>query len=162
MIFLANLLRLFSFFISVKSNTEDDMQSITKYNGIANFLCSIQYFLIGAYTGGVTSLIAVLRNILFYKYKNKVPLYVMIIYFIFLILTNIPILSSIVTYLPLIMVFIYSIGLYVQNAKFMKAVIIFVGILSLIYDIYYMVIIGVVQDIINLILVLISLKKKAL
>lgn len=39
---------------------------------IANVLISIQYFLLDALTGGVVSIINVIRCIIFYVYKKKI------------------------------------------------------------------------------------------
>lgn len=104
------------------------------YNAVSNFLCCVQYLLLGAYTGIICCLIAVIRNIVFSKYKI-VPMYIFVIYVVISLVANIPFIHGIIDILPIIAIVVYAYALRQSKVKEIKKSLIVSGICGLIYDI---------------------------
>lgn len=85
---------------------------------IANILIAIQYFLLNALTGGVVSIINVIRCIIFYYYKKKnmKPSFVFLgIFIIIAILSGILTWQSTLSIIPIIAAIIFTYGLWQDN-----------------------------------------------
>lgn len=85
---------------------------------IANILISIQYFLLNALTGGVVSIINVIRCIIFYYYKKKnmKPSVVFLgIFVIIAIVSGILTWQSVLSIIPIIAAIIFTYGLWQDN-----------------------------------------------
>ena len=158
-IFLAQIFRIIGSIFSILSDTSNNTKRIFSFNAIANVFCGIQYFLLNAFTGFMGCAIAIPRNIIFYKYKNKVPLFILIIYFIITILINIPSVDSLISAIPILLVLIYTYALYVADKEFIKWSVIFICVLEIIYDIKYNAYIGIIVCFLDIVLVSISLVK---
>lgn len=156
MYIVSQILRFIACSFSIASDYQNDKKKLYLLNGIANFLQSISYFMIGAISGSITSIIAILRNVFIYLYKgNKMFLY-FIIFMFMLIFSSIFCIKCIYDILPIIMVFIYTGSLFLKNIFIIKLSIIIVDILNIIYDVYYGSIIGVIFTILSLLLTIIS------
>ena len=104
------------------------------YNALGNALVTLQYLVLGAWTGALCSLIAVLRNIVFSRYKNNIPLYILIIYIIIVLILNIPFANSIVDMIPIINIIIYAIALWTKKIMNIKMIGLVTCIDGVIYD----------------------------
>lgn len=103
--------------ISIQQKTKE---KILMYQIIANVLDGIQYFLLGAITGGVIGFLNVLRCIVFYWYKkkDKKPSVLFLIIFILVAIG-----SGIISWqdnfsiIPIIVTIIFTYGLWQDNVK---------------------------------------------
>lgn len=152
--------RLVSFIFDSISAKSTNNKSITVYNGFANLFLSISYLFLNAITGAICSFIALLRNIVFYKYKNKLPIIVLFLYFAIIILLNIGQIHILIDIIPLVLVIIFGTALYYQNYLGLKIAGIITSFLEIIYDYYYHSYVGIATCTIYVILVTISLLKK--
>lgn len=87
---------------------------------IANVLISIQYFLLDALTGGVVSVINVIRCIIFYVYKKKnmKPSIVFLgIFVIVAVVSGILTWQSVFSIIPIIAAIVFTYGLWQDNIK---------------------------------------------
>ena len=155
----AQVFRLLSAIFMIIADKSSDTRKIYVFNGISNFLSSVQYYLLGAISGAVSSMAAILRNIIFYKSGNKKPIVALIIYLVFICLLNIPTYDGLISLLPTLMVIIYTIAIYNKDIVKIKYAIIVAMSLEIIYDIHYCAYVGLVVSIIDIIVVLISLIK---
>ena len=160
MIVLAHLFRVIGSIFGIISDRSNDKEKIFLYNGLCNLFCGIQYLFLNAMTGALSSFIAILRNVLFYKHKNKLPLYVLIIYFIILIALNYLSITSFLTFIPVLLVMMYSTALYIGNVLIIKLTVIITCLLEIIYDYHVGAYIGIFFCILDIILVTISIIKK--
>ena len=155
----AQIFRFLSAIFMIIADKSSDTKKIYLYNGISNFLSSMQYYLLGAISGAVTSMAAILRNIIFYKSGDKKPIVALIIYLIFICLLVIPTYDGLISLLPTVMVIVYTLAIYGKDVIKIKYAIIIAMSLEVIYDIHYYAYVGLVVSIIDIIVVIISLIK---
>ena len=130
----AQILGALVFTINIIGNTKLTTRKVYIYNGICNGLSTIQYCLLGAWTGALCCVIALLRNIVFAKFKKKVPLYVLLIYIALVILINFKFVNNILDIIPLINIIVYAIALWTKDIMKIKVVGIFTCVIGVIYD----------------------------
>lgn len=158
-IILAQIFRLISSFFCILADKNNNKKKIFTYNGIYNFFSGIQYLLLNAITGALCSFLAILRNIILYKYNKKLPIYVIILYFIVIIGFNLMAYDGLITILPIFLILFYSIALYIGKVMTIKYAVILTCLIEIIYDFYYQAYVGIVFCIIDIILVAISIYK---
>ncbi len=156
---IAYILCVIGSFFSVLSDKSNNGRKILIYNGIANVFCGFHYFLLGGISGAITSFAAIVRNITFHRYKGKIPLQMILGYFVFLILVSYTSVTSFLTFIPVSLVIIYTIGLCCNDKNILKACILLTSFLEIIYDIKYKAYVAIGVCIINIILVTISIMK---
>ncbi len=90
---------------------------------LSNLLISIQYFLLNALTGGVVSIINLIRCIIFYYYKKKnmkPSIVVLVVFIIVAIVSGILTWQSIFSIIPIIAAIVFTYGLWQDNIKITK------------------------------------------
>ena len=121
---------------------------------ISNLVVAIQFFLLNAITGGIISLINVIRCIVFYMFKkgNKKPsLFVLLIFEVIVVVSGIVSWQNIWSLLPIIATATYTYGIWqddVLKIKYISAIIVFEWS---IYDIIVRAYVGFIQGIIKVI-----------
>lgn len=158
-IYVAHLLRIIGSIFSILADKSSSKNRIYFYNAIANFFCGLQYYLLNAISGAISSFVAIARNIIFYKFPKKVPLYALILYLIGTVLINVGSFHNFITFIPVLLVIIYSTSLYTRKVIFIKYAVIITSLLEIIYDIHYKAYVGIIVCIIDIIFVLVSLYK---
>lgn len=148
LIVIAQFFALFGLILNVMSTQQEEKKKILLFNGLSNFASSIQYVLLQAYTGAVSCIVATLRNVVFGKIK-KVPLYVLIIYYIIAIGLNIPAYNGLMSLIPVFNIMIYGYGIWQDNVKVTKLIIIIVSITGIIYDAYNLAIVNCLSSILS-------------
>lgn len=154
----ANIVRIIAAFFDILAANTTETKKIYLYNGIYNFLLGIQYYILNAIAGAISSFVAILRNIIFHRHKSS-SIYALIIYLIFVIVINIPAYEGLISTLPVIMVFMYTIAIYRANIIEIKYVSAITCVLEIIYDVYYHAYIGVGICIIYIVVITISIIK---
>ena len=122
------------FLLNIICHAKLTTKKVYIYNGIINGLCTVQYCLLSAWSGALCCFIALIRNIVFSKYKNKVPLYVLIIYILVVILLNYKLVHNILDIIPIINIIIYAIGLWTKDIMKIKKIGFFTCLIGIIYD----------------------------
>ena len=159
MVIAAQIFRLISACFTLISDKSTSKKKILEYNSVSNFFCAIQYFCLNAITGGICSLIPILRNIMMQKSKKKLPIYMIIIFLAGSFLCNLGNLGDIISYIPFSLVVIYTLGLYSENMYILKISIILTCILEIIYDVIFKAYVGIGVCVMDIFLVIISIKK---
>ena len=137
-----------------------DSRRITMYNGVANIFLGISYLFLNALTGAICSFICILRNFIFYKFKNKLPILVLLLYFAIVIALNIKEIHILIDIIPLLLVIIFGSALYYQDPLKIKYAGIIVSLLEIIYDYYYKSYMGIFCCVVYIFVTLISLKER--
>lgn len=65
---IAHIIRLISSLFGILADRANDIKRVYLYNAIYSFLTGVQYFLLGAITGAICSMLAIFRNYLFCNY----------------------------------------------------------------------------------------------
>lgn len=126
----------------------------------ANIFAAIQYFLLGAITGAIVSIINAIRCIVFYIYKKKdmkPSITVLLIFEIIAVISGIISWQNMWSLIPIIVTVIYTYGLWQDNIKIVRITTAIAGFGWAIYNIVVKAYIGVLQSISQLISSIISL-----
>ena len=131
---IVQLIGLIIFVLCIIGTTKLETKQVFLYNAIENVLATVQYLLLGAWTGAMCCIIAVLRNVVFARYKKKVPMYVLIIYIIVVILLNFKMVHNLYDIVPIINIIIFAIALWSKDIMNIKVVGLFTCVDGGIYD----------------------------
>lgn len=134
-IIMAQLFSLAGLILSVYSTQQEAKNKIMLFNSLSNAACCIQYLLLGALTGAISSIIATSRNIIFKRFNDKVPIYILLIYYIVTLLLNYNAFNGIISFIPVFNIMLYGYGIWQNDIKFLKIIIIIVSVTGFIYDI---------------------------
>lgn len=122
------------FLLNIIGNTKLTTKKVYIYNGVCNSLSVIQYCLLGAWTGALCCIIAVIRNIVFSKFKKDVPVSALLIYIALVILLNYKVVNNVLDIIPIINIIIYAIALWSKNIMNIKIVGLITCIDGVVYD----------------------------
>ena len=106
--------------ISVQQKTKE---KILIFQIIANIVISIQYFLLDAVTGGVVSIINIIRCCIFYIYKKKnmkPSVTFLAIFILVAIASGIWTWQNIFSVIPIVAAIVFTYGLWQDNVKITK------------------------------------------
>ena len=155
---IANILGGLIFILNVLSNAKLTTKKVYIYNGLCNGLSIIQYVLLGAWTGALCCVIAVIRNIIFVLFKKDIPVIYLIIYLVIAIGLNIGFINGIVDIIPIINISIYAIALWTKKITNIKIIGIITCITGIIYDFMHGAYITVLNEIVDGIAGFVSLR----
>lgn len=120
---------------NIIANQQTKKKNLLILNGLSNVLSATQYILLGAYTGCISCLVAVLRNIIFASFKNKkIPFYVLLIYWCIAILMNYKFINGLLSIIPVFNICLYGFAIWQNDMKVQKKSSILIDILAIIYD----------------------------
>lgn len=143
--------------ISVQFKTKE---KIVMCSVLANIVVAIQYFLLGALTGAVISVINTIRCLVFYffKKKNMKPsVIVLIIFEILAIISGSISWQNMWSLIPITVTVIYTYGLWQDNIKVIRITTGIVGFGWAVYDIVVRAYVGALQETSQLISAIIAL-----
>lgn len=142
--------------ISFQKNTKE---KLLKYQMVSSFLYAIQYLFLGAYTGCLMNFTCMVRNYIFNRYKNKVPIYYLIIVILIMIFLSMLTYSGLISLLPMIAVVLYSCALWYGNLKIVRITDIISCLLFIIYNIKVLAITGLIATFIEMLATIIAIYK---
>lgn len=146
---IAQIVGAISLIFNIISTQQNTKEKIFLFNGISNVACIIQYLLLGATTGAISSVIATTRNIVFSRFKKKIPIIVLIVYLIIAISFNAIAVDSIYDIIPIINICLYGIGIYQKDIRVLKCIIVIVGITGFTYDAINMAFVSMINQLIS-------------
>ena len=156
---IAQIVRVAAAIFCIIADHSNNRKKMLVFNAIYNFLNGVHYALLNAITGAISSIITVLRNVIFYVFKKRVPVAVLLVYFIIVILINLGSINSPISIIPVFLVMIYSTALYIGNLWGIKIAVIITCSLEIIYNIYVGAYVGIAACVIDIIFVIISMRK---
>ena len=151
LIIIAQIFGLLSFIFNFTSTQKAEKNQILLFNGLANMMSSFQYFALGAYSGAISTIIATLRNVVFSRFKDKVPVYILVIYLVIAISLNLGNIINIISIIPILNICTYGIAICQKDVGVLKIIVITNGALGIIYDAYNLAIVGVCSQLLSLI-----------
>lgn len=131
---IAQVIGVVSFVLNILTFSKDTTNKVLLFNGLGNFLGVVQYLLLGAYTGALCCTIAVIRNIIFSRFKKDIPIIYLIIYIVLVLVLNVPLVHHVVDIIPIFNITIFAVALWTKNILYIKYVGIFTCIDGVMYD----------------------------
>ena len=131
----------------------------------ASFFYMISYFIVGAISGGITELVEMIKDIVFYNYdKNnkKIPFIILIIFISLLVIIGLFTYQGIYSIAPLFINLSYFISSYFNNPKYIRLTVLVCAFIWIYYNFTvgtYFIIIGNIFEIISASVSLIRYKK---
>ena len=147
------------FILNVLTFTKKETNKVLLFNGLANLLSMAQYILLGAYTGALCCAIAVTRNAIFSRFKDKVPIVYLIIYIILVIIINFTFINSIVDIIPIINIIVFATALWTKKIKLIKVAGIFTCVDGVFYDFIKKAYTSIMNEVIDGVVGVISLSR---
>jgi len=138
MFILAQICGLIALLITVVNIQLKSKEKIVLLNIWANVAVTIQYFLLGAYTGAVISILNAIRDVVYFlfKKKNLKPSILVLLFFeIVAIILAIMSWQDIWSIIPLVVTIIYTYGLWQDDVKILRITTVIIGYGWTIYDI---------------------------
>ena len=143
--------------ISVQFKTKE---KIVMCSIFANVVVVIQYFLLGALTGAVISIINTIRCLVFYFFKKKdmKPSFIVLIVF-----ETVAVISGIISWqnmwsiIPIVVTVIYTYGLWQDNIKVIRITTAIVGFGWAVYNVVVRAYVGAIQEMAQFISAIIAL-----
>ncbi len=118
---------------NVIGNSQLSTKKVYIYNGICNGLSVLQYCLLGAWSGALCCIIAILRNVVFSKFKKEAPAYVILLYITIVILLNYKLVHNVLDVIPIFNIIIYSFALSTKKIMNIKVI----GVVTCIDGFFY-------------------------
>ena len=101
-IIIAQIIRIIASIFGLISDRATEPKKIYFYNSLYNIFCSVQYFLLNAIAGAITSILALFRNLLLYRYGKKLPIIILIIYLLLTAILDLTVYDGIISIIPII------------------------------------------------------------
>ena len=159
----AQILGFIAFLVSLYAYQKVNKKDILLCMVISNIINLVHYLILGAYSGCITKVIAIFRDIfIVLKEKNKrlSSVLFLIIFILIYIGVSIYTFTNILSLFPLVAAIIYIIPTWLGNSKTVKKTALFCYILCLIYNIYVSSIAGVIANIVSIVSIIIGLKRE--
>ena len=163
MYIIGQILGFIAFIVSLYAYQRVKKRDILICMVLSNSINLIHYFLIGAYSGCITKILAILRDLfIVLKEKNKrlSSVLFLIIFILIYTLVSIYTFTNILSLFPLIAAIIYIIPTWLGDSKTVKRTALFCYVLWLIYNIYVLSIAGVIANIVSIVSIIIGFKRE--
>lgn len=152
MYILAQIIGTIALIMLLLSFQKNDKKLLLKYQMASSFLFATQYLFLGAFTGFFMNLMCLIRNTIYFRYKDtKVPAYWLVVVILVMICLGAASYDGPITLLPSIACIIYSIALGSGNLKATRIVEVISCSLYIVYNIKYKAIAGLVSTVIELV-----------
>lgn len=150
MFYLAQLFGIVGLIILILSFQKNSKEKLLKYQVFSSLFFSIQYFCLNAISGCLMNVMSLVRNIIFKRFKDRVPIIYLIIVLVVMIILSIFSYNGVISLLPTIGVILYSIAIWQDNLTITRIAEIIGCILFIIYNIKVVAISGLITTIIEM------------
>ena len=157
MFYLAQALGIIALIILSLSFQKNRKDTLLKYQIFSSLFFALQYLCLNAITGFLMNLMTMIRNIIFKKYENKVPVGFLIITILLMILLSLFSYNGLISLLPTIAVVLYSIAVWQKNLTITRIIEVISCMLFIIYKINVLAIIGLISTIIEMTFALVAI-----
>jgi len=157
MFILAQIIGLFSFLIALVAYHQKTKKKILSTMIISNTLNFIHYFLLDAISGGITKIVAVIRDILIINKKNSKSIFY--IFVIIYLILGISLYDNLLSIIPILASFITTIAAFFGSPYIIKIVALLTFTLWLIYNIFVLSFAGILSNIVAIISTIFAIKK---
>lgn len=138
MFILAQICGLIALLMTIINIQLKSKEKIVMLNVWANIAVTIQYFLLGAHTGAVISILNAIRDVVYFLFKKKSlkpSILVLLIFEIVAIISGIISWQDIWSVIPIVVTIIYTYGLWQDDIKILRITTVIIGYGWTIYDI---------------------------
>lgn len=138
MFILAQICGLIALIITAINIQLKSKENIVMLNIWANVAVTIQYFLLGAYTGAVISILNTIRDFVYFLFKKKnikPSILVLLIFETIAIISGIISWQNIWSIIPILVTIIYTYGLWQDKVKILRITTVIIGYGWSIYNI---------------------------
>ncbi len=157
MFYIAQILGGIALIILVISFQKNKRNQLLRYQVFSSIFFALQYLCLNALNGCLMNIMTAIRNYLFSKFKNKVPIIYLIIIILIMLILSIISFNGVISLLPSIAVILYSIAIWYGDLKIIRIVEVISCLLFIIYNIKVLAIIGLISTIIELISALVAI-----
>ena len=135
----------------VYSLQKNNRKKLLKYQVLSSFSFALQYFLLGAYSGGFMHFMCMVRNHLFGKYKKgSVPFMLLLTILLIIVILSLISYVGFISLLPMMAVVMYSCALWYGNLTYIRIIEVIGCTLFVIYSIYVVSISGVIASLVEI------------
>ena len=157
MFYIAQIFGIIALIVLVLSFQKNDKDTLLKYQILSSLFFAIQYLFLNAISGCLMNTMTLIRNLIFRKFKNKIPLIYLIIVIFLMIILSIFSYNGPISLLPATACIIYSIAIWQSNMTIARVAEVIACVLSAIYNVKVLAISGLISIIIEIISVLIAI-----
>ncbi len=157
MFILAQILGGIALIILVISFQKNKKNALLRYQVFSSIFFALQYLCLNALNGCLMNVMTAIRDYLFSRFKNQVPMIYLIIIILIMIILSILSFNGIISLLPAIAVIIYSIAIWYGDLRVIRIVEVISCLLFIIYNIKVLAIVGLVSTIIELLSALVAI-----
>lgn len=145
---IAQILGFIIFILNIIGQSKLTARKVIRYNTFTSVLAVLEYGLLGAWSGLACCVVSIARNLAFNHYKNKVPLYILLLYIVAVIAINFPFIHNVVDVFPVFNIIIYAIALWTKNIMAIKIVGLCTAIPGTIYNLTYKAYVAILNEVV--------------
>ena len=150
MFYVAQLFGIIALVVLVMSFQKDKKGTLLKYQIFSSLLFALQYLFLNAISGCLMNLMTMIRNLIYKKFNDKIPIIYLILVIICMIILSLISYKGIISLLPTFAVILYSIALWQKNLTITRIIEIISCSLYIIYNIKVLAISGLISTFIEI------------
>ena len=159
MFYVAQLFGIIALLVLVMSFQKDKKDTLLKYQIFSSLLLALQYLFLNAISGCLMNLMSLIRNFIYKKFNDKIPIIYLILIIICMIILSLMSYKGIISLLPTFAVILYSVALWQKNLTITRIIEIISCSLYIIYNIKVLAISGLISTFIEMFSAIIAIYK---
>ena len=159
MFYIAQLFGIIALVVLIMSFQKNKKDTLLKYQIFSSLLFALQYLFLNAISGCLMNLMTMVRNLIYKKFNDKIPIIYLILVIICMIILSLMSYNGIISLLPTLAVILYSIALWQKNLTITRITEIISCSLFIIYNIKVLAISGLISTFIEMFSAIIAIYK---
>ena len=159
MFYIAQLFGIIALVVLIMSFQKNKKDTLLKYQIFSSLLFALQYLFLNAISGCLMNLMTMIRNLIYKKFNDKIPILYLILVIICMIILSLMSYNGIISLLPTLAVILYSIALWQKNLTITRITEIISCSLFIIYNIKVLAISGLISTFIEMFSAIIAICK---
>lgn len=151
MFYLAQVFGIVALFILILSFQQNNTEKLFKLQIASCLTYSLEYLLLGGFSGALICFICAIRNLVFSKHKEQIPVFWLYTFLIIMFVSSIISYTGLVSLLPLLSALVYTIALWHKKLRIIRLAELLVAFIYIIYNIYILAYTSVLSSIIELV-----------
>ena len=159
MFYIAQLFGIMGLIVLIMSFQKNRKNTLLKYQIFSSLLFALQYLFLNAISGCLMNLMTMVRNIIYMKFDDKIPIIYLILIIICTIILSLISYSGTISLLPTLAVILYSIALWQKNLTITRITEVISCLLFIIYNIKVLAISGLISTFIEMFSAIVAIYK---
>ena len=159
MFYIAQLFGIIALVVLIMSFQKNKKDTLLKYQIFSSLLFALQYLFLNAISGCLMNLMSLIRNFIYKKFNDKIPIIYLILIIICMIILSLMSYKGIISLLPTFAVILYSVALWQKNLTITRIIEIISCSLYIIYNIKVLAISGLISTFIEMFSAIIAIYK---